>query len=464
MADTNQKTFLTQFQILLSNQYFPLVILVLLIAVFWEMWRWYFVRVLSSTDGYYGILALVSVLLISVWQGKLYPQNYLILAISALTTFLFAISYNFLPPLLQGTMAFTALSCVISLYRFGKIFHFGIWSLLVLSLPSIASLQFFFGFPMRILVAEATTLLLKLNGLAVIKDGVGLISGKQTIWIDAPCSGVKMLWAGFFLTALLVTLWRFSLAKSILAFVITFCIIIIGNIFRATGLFYLEAEIVKMPAFAHEAVGVICFIFTCISIVLALQKLNPNTTTVEKKYSQTPSLKLSVIFSICFVCSIFSAIYVQVGVTKKYQPVDQTNSVKFPTEFENKPIQELGLTEIEVYFMQDFPGIVKRFTDGERELIIRYVSEASRKLHSPADCFAGNGYQITHLPLKIDNENNRWGCFLAKKNGNNLKVCERIYTDSGENWTDVSSWYWSALSGVNTEGYWAITTAETALE
>mgnify|MGYP001570308707 CR=1 FL=1 len=464
MADSNQKTFLTQFQLLLSNQYFPLVILVLLIAVFWEMWRWYFVRVLSSTDGYYGILALISVLLISVWQGKLYPQNYLILAIAALTTFLFAITYNFLPPLLQGTMAFTALSCVISLYRFGKIFHFGIWSLFVLSLPSIASLQFFFGFPMRILVAEATTLLLKLNGLAVIKDGVGLIYGKQTIWIDAPCSGVKMLWAGFFLTALLVTLWRFSLAKSILAFFLSFCIIIIGNIFRATGLFYLEAEIVKMPAFAHEAVGVICFIFTCISIVLALQKLNPNTTTVEKKYSQTPSLKLSVIFSICFVCSIFSAIYVQVGVTKKYQPVVQTNSVKFPTEFENKPIQELGLTEIEVYFMQDFPGIVKRFTDGERELIIRYVSEATRKLHSPADCFAGNGYQITPLPLKIDNENNRWGCFLAKKNGDNLKVCERIYNNSGENWTDVSSWYWSALSGVNTEGYWAITTAETALE
>ncbi|MEK7724945.1 MAG: hypothetical protein AAB336_11380, partial [Acidobacteriota bacterium] len=104
MADSNQKTFLTQFQLLLSNQYFPLVILVLLIAVFWEMWRWYFVRVLSSTDGYYGILALISVLLISVWQGKLYPQNYLILAIAALTTFLFAITYNFLPPLLQGTM------------------------------------------------------------------------------------------------------------------------------------------------------------------------------------------------------------------------------------------------------------------------------------------------------------------------------------------------------------------------
>jgi len=132
----------------------------------------------------------------------------------------------------------------------------------------------------------------------------------------------------------------------------------------------------------------------------------------------------------------------------------------FPTEFENKPLQELELTERERVFMQDFPGETRRFTDGRREIIIRHITEATRKLHPSADCLAAIGYAIKPLPLKIDEQNQKWACFTADREKESLRVCERIYTDSGENWTDVSSWYWSAIGGGNKD-YWAITVAET---
>ena len=110
--------------------------------------------------------------------------------------------------------------------------------------------------------------------------------------------------------------------------------------------------------------------------------------------------------------------------------------------------------------MPIFPEKVRRFTDGRREIIIRHVREATRKLHPSADCFSGIGYQIKSLALKLDEENNLWSCFRAEKNGEKWKVCERIYSGNGKNWTDVSAWYWSALTDSSEDGYWAVTIAE----
>jgi hypothetical protein len=53
-----------------------------------------------------------------------------------------------------------------------------------------------------------------------------------------------------------------------------------------------------------------------------------------------------------------------------------------------------------------------------------------------------------------------WAIFAAAKDSERLRVYERIHNDSGETWTDVSSWYWSALSQNGAGSWWAITVAE----
>ena len=130
----------------------------------------------------------------------------------------------------------------------------------------------------------------------------------------------------------------------------------------------------------------------------------------------------------------------------------------WPNQFEGKTLTALPMTELEQRFMSDFPGRIGRFTDGEREIVIRWVTEATRKLHPASDCFQGLGYSVKPLALQRDDSGLLWSSFAASKGNVQLRVYERIHSGSGENWTDVSAWYWSAL---REDGpWWAITVAE----
>ncbi len=131
----------------------------------------------------------------------------------------------------------------------------------------------------------------------------------------------------------------------------------------------------------------------------------------------------------------------------------------FPSVFEGRPLMDLGLSDRERLFLEDFPGQIGRFSDGTREIIIRRVTEATRKLHSADDCFRAAGFTTKPLPVKIDDRSERWACFSAVKLRENLNVCERIEDHQGGRWTDVSSWYWSAW-GQGEREWWAYTVAE----
>lgn len=132
----------------------------------------------------------------------------------------------------------------------------------------------------------------------------------------------------------------------------------------------------------------------------------------------------------------------------------------WPTEFEGHPLTQIQLTDKERGFNQDFPGKIGRFTDGSREIIIRYVKRPTRKLHPSVDCLRGSGFEVEPQPISRDQSDQLWGCVLAKRNGKTYKVCERIYDQSGNSWYDVSSWFWS-VNLKNKQGpWWAITVAE----
>ena len=132
----------------------------------------------------------------------------------------------------------------------------------------------------------------------------------------------------------------------------------------------------------------------------------------------------------------------------------------WPTHFEGRALTAIPLEGYEQRFARGFPGRMGRFTDGQREIVIRWVTEATRNLHSASDCFEGLGYKITPLPLRLDNEGRRWGSFTAVKQHEKLQVYERIYTDDGSGWPDVSSWYWAAVGGRAAGPWWAVTIAE----
>ena len=145
------------------------------------------------------------------------------------------------------------------------------------------------------------------------------------------------------------------------------------------------------------------------------------------------------------------------------QSKDQANTVGafpgWPAQFEGRALTALPLTELEKRFANDFPGQIGRFTDGKREIVIRWLTEATRKLHPSSDCFQGLGYTINPLALRRDDNGSLWSSFEATKGNEQLRVYERIHNESGKTWTDVSAWYWSAFSE-GSGSWWAITVAE----
>lgn len=254
-----------------------LFILGLQVLAFWSVWRWYFARAVYSWDQPWGVLALVAALVFLVASRKPWPQTQRSLILPAILVLVYVATYLTFAPLARATVVFTALAVTTSSLRFGKSFHPGLFGLVYLSLPTLPTLQFFGGYPLRVVVAELTAPLLRMSGFAVIQEGTCLNWAGQMIWIDAPCSGIKMLWVGLFLTFVVLCLYELPLLKTLLLLPLVGFVIMAANVFRAVTLFYLEAGVLSMPAWGHEYAGVIAFVLEAvgiISVVLLLGRRN----------------------------------------------------------------------------------------------------------------------------------------------------------------------------------------------
>lgn len=137
-----------------------------------------------------------------------------------------------------------------------------------------------------------------------------------------------------------------------------------------------------------------------------------------------------------------------------------TRSVEWPTHFRGQPLTQLPPTALEARFAHRFPGAVARFSAGEQLLIVRHVTRPTRLLHPAADCFRGAGYMVADAQAAIDATGARWRCFTAARDGERLRVCERIserLDDADASaWTDVSAWFWDAQFR-RRGGWWALT-------
>jgi exosortase/archaeosortase family protein len=245
------------------------------LIAFWEVWRWYVSRAVYSWDQPWGILAFVAALVFVFASRKPWPLAERSLLIPALLIATYIATYFWFGPLARATVAFTALAVTLSSLRFGKAFHSGLLGLFYLSLPTIPTLQFFGGYPMRMVVSEVTAPILRLSGFAVTAEGTCLNWAGHLIWIDAPCSGIKMLWVGLFLTFVVLCLYELPLLKTFLLLPLVGIVIMVANVFRAMALFYIEAGVLNMPSWGHEYAGIVAFVLEAagiVSIVFMLQR------------------------------------------------------------------------------------------------------------------------------------------------------------------------------------------------
>lgn len=256
---------------------FKILICIQVLAL-WPVWRWYTLRVADSSDEPWGLLALGTAF-IFLYQNKNQKKpkgSYLILP--TILMLLYGATFHMLPPLIRAVIAVTSIACTVSICRMGKILHLGVWGLFLMSLPIISSLQFYLGFPLRVVVGKIAAPLVQLSGLPVVLEGTMLNWCGKLISIDAPCSGVKMLWVGFYLAFTLVSFYKLRPVKTCCILIFTLLVVICSNILRATALFYVEAGVANFPPWTHEVLGLHIFLFTSLTIVWISQRLHKETT------------------------------------------------------------------------------------------------------------------------------------------------------------------------------------------
>jgi len=62
--------------------------------------------------------------------------------------------------------------------------------------------------------------------------------------------------------------------------------------------------------------------------------------------------------------------------------------------------------------------------------------------------------------LHHDAQARLWRCFVAERNGERVRVCERIVDARGEGFVDASSWFWAATLGRSSGPWRAMTRVE----
>ena len=145
--------------------------------------------------------------------------------------------------------------------------------------------------------------------------------------------------------------------------------------------------------------------------------------------------------------------------TSHERAASEAEGFEWPRQWEGRPLRPLALSVVEQRFAAQFPGRIARLTDGEQVLVMREVRTPTRMLHPAADCYRGLGYRIEQARLERDDAQRLWRCFVAVRNGQRTRVCERIVGADGAAFTDASSWFWAAQLGQSTGPWQAVTTA-----
>ena len=131
----------------------------------------------------------------------------------------------------------------------------------------------------------------------------------------------------------------------------------------------------------------------------------------------------------------------------------QATSITWLSEFDGEPLIPVDQTDFERSFQRGFPGSIATFRCGEKQIILRHITSASRKLHPSSDCLRASGHHIGPVHIQTDSQNRQWAGCTATKSGTTYLVLERITDPNGDTWTDASSWYWHALIHPN-KGPW----------
>nr|WP_298140164.1 exosortase Q [uncultured Pseudomonas sp.] len=425
----------------------------------WPAWEWSVRRLSDGSDDPFGIVALLALALLW-WRERrqLSAAARLPWLLATLLLCALVVLAPGLPPLLRAVLAVLALfGAVLALRTPGQALLAWL-GLGLLALPIMSSLQFFVGYPLRVLTAEVSAWLLRAGGLEVLRQGSTLEVAGQLVMVDAPCSGIQMAWVAYF-TAFSTAAWlRLSDRQLLRRLPLLGVLILAGNILRNSLLVLQETGRLDWPGWMHEGTGLLVFVAVC-ALVLRYVAGGAAGTPVLVATLGGRGLKPQVR---CLLVLAFMALGLW-PLLKQPTAIEPPRGdfVEWPTRFADQPLTPLALSAVEQRFAMQFPGAIARFSAGPRLVTLRHVTRPTRKLHPAMDCYRGLGYRIEAMHLEQRTEGaGLQRCFVADGHGVRLRVCEYIEDANGRTFSDNSAWYWAALAGDSPGPWRAVSTAE----
>lgn len=439
-------------------------ILLLLGLAFWPVPRWYALRLDDGSDEPWGLVALVAALVLggrAFGEGISGPgRRERIIWIVGIAAY--SLGYPWLSPLPRALLAVTLIVFGFGLVRRAP----GVAGLLFLSLPVLATAQFYLGWPLRWIVAVGAESVLGGVGVEVAREGVILLWNGEAVSVDAPCSGVRMLWAGLFAHFALCAGFRLNPATVGWTTPLVILGIIGANVVRAVLLFFPEAGWIEISAALHEGIGLLVFGGLLVLLVTGTRRIaRPGRTvrTVRKAESRRPFRKGDAWLAVglCLIAALAPLLSPKAGVSA--QPTPDSGSIAFPgwpSRWEGELLRPIRLSEREEAFASSFPGRLGVFeTAGGRRIILRWVTRPTRKLHSSADCLRASGYRVEKGKGTRPGESRAVFSVFHPDHGH-WTVSEQIRSASGERrWAEVEAWFWSAAMRGGGP-WWAVTAME----
>ena len=251
----------------------PLAWLALQAAALWPHWRWAAARVADGSDDPLGLAALAA-LGVAVWRlaptlrGTPRP-GWLAAALGA--SVLATVATWVAPPLLGALFAALALAAGLQAFMPAGQPLLPLAGLAVLALPVVSSLQFYAGYPLRVVTAQASTWVLQAVGMAAQRSGTAMQVEGRLIIVDAPCSGVQMVWMAYFCACAVAALRPTADRALLRRLPWVGALVLLGNVLRNSVLVALEAHQSQVPEAVHQGVGLAVLALVCAAVVVVVR-------------------------------------------------------------------------------------------------------------------------------------------------------------------------------------------------
>jgi len=406
-----------------------------LLAISPVIW-WFVKRLNDGNDEPLGLLTLVLVLVLAWRDRRCLRASYRARVCGAAFLLGSVLGIHWLSPMVRGVFAVTGLALFHGMHR-----RAGLMGLLVLSLPVVASMQFFLGYPMRLAAAEGAVRLLELGSLVVARVGTQIELGGKVIGVDPACGGVRMLWHALAAAMGLAAMHRLTWRATVIGGVFAVLLVIPANAVRAALLAVEESGHFSNAWFGHGGIGLVSFAVVLLPLWRAISSRarQPEAAGLPQRRGRLETMLL--------VASAVLAPVLALATPRMPGPPELgADPELFTFQGVTLPLERLPRTEVEEGFAKSFPGTLSSHRWGEDQVILRRVTEATRRLHASRDCLRAAGYETTEAVTVTLGDGSRWSLFHAARGGEARTVHERIISGRNDSvWTDVSAWYWSAL-------------------